>query len=216
MKKTICFVALIISSYSIRAQYVEPEKSEKEAIKRKAAEIITYPSIKFDSVQTRNALTEGKGKITGVAFTHPRSTYGANNPPKKILAGKVKIQLFPVTPYFEEYYKLWKDKSKNNPKDNKYVYMTDKATSLRLEAITNSSGEFTFPNMKPGKYYLWANIDYSLNYNSKEYTGSGYNNYGGRTDYYKQNSYVKNYTDFLETFVEVKTDGETVTVKLKN
>ena len=215
MKKVICLITLIVSCYSIRAQYVEPEKSDKEAIKRKASEIITYPSIKFDSVQTRNALAEGKGKITGVAFTRPRSTYGANNPPRKILAGKVKIQLFPVTPYFEEYYKLWRDKSKNNPKRNKYVYMDEKAIRLRLEAITNSSGEFTFPNMKPGKYYLWANVGYSLNYNSKEYAGSGYNAYG-TTDYYKQNSSNKNYTDFLEAFVEVKSGGETVTVNLKN
>ncbi|KQN28648.1 hypothetical protein ASE92_19735 [Pedobacter sp. Leaf41] len=215
MKKMICLMALIVSCNCIRAQYVEPEKAEKEAIKRKATEIITYPSIKFDSVQTRNALTEGKGKITGVAFTRPRGTYGANNPPKKILAGKVKIQLFPVTPYFEEYYKLWKDKSKNNPKNNKYVYMADRAFRLRLEAITNSSGEFTFPNMKPGKYYLFANVNYDLSYNDKEYTGSGYNAYG-KTDYYKQNAYAKNYNDFLETFVEVKTDGETVNIKLKN
>lgn len=204
-------LALVLSCYSIRAQYVEPEKAEK----RKASEILIYPSLKFDSVQTKNALTEGNGKIIGVAYTRPRSTYGANNPPRKILGSKIKIQLFPITPYFEEYYRLWKDKSKNNPKANKYVYMADKAVRMRLEAITNSSGEFTFPNMKPGKYYLWANVDYSLNFNSKEYAGSGSNNYG-TTDYYKQNTFAKNYTDFLETFVEVKVDGETVTVNLKN
>ena len=105
------------------------------------------------------------------------------------MAGKVTIHLFPVTPYFEEYYKLWKNKSKNNPKKNKHVYMDDKAFRLRLEAISNSSGEFTFPNMKPGKYYLWATVDYSLNFNSKDYVGSGYNDYG-TTDYYQQNSYL--------------------------
>ena len=34
----------------------------------------------------------------------------------KVKANKIKVILFPVTPYFEEYYKLWSDKSKNNPK----------------------------------------------------------------------------------------------------
>ncbi|GGI28815.1 carboxypeptidase-like regulatory domain-containing protein [Pedobacter mendelii] len=215
MKKIICLIALSASCYTALAQYVEPEKAEKDEIKRKASEVITYPSIKFDSLQTKNALIEGKGKITGVAFTRPRSTYGANNPPRKILATKVKIRLYPVTPYFEEYYKLWKDKSKNNPKKNKYVLMADKALRLRLEAITNSSGEFTFPNMKPGKYYLCTNVEYSLDYSVKEYAGSGYGTYG-TIDYYKSENYGKGYNDFLEGFVEVNADGQTAMINLKN
>ncbi|RZL62345.1 MAG: hypothetical protein EOO93_09185 [Pedobacter sp.] len=203
------------SFYTSNAQYVEPERAEIEAAKRKASAIISYPTVKFDSVQIKNALLEGNGTIAGVAFTRTKAIYGVNSPVSKVPASRVRIQLFPVTPYFEEYYKLWKDKSKNNPKNNKYVYMADRAFRLRLEAITNSSGEFTFPNMKPGKYYLFANVNYDLSYNDKEYTGSGYNAYG-KTDYYKQNAYAKNYNDFLETFVEVKTDGETVNIKLKN
>jgi hypothetical protein len=211
MKKIIGLLAFALSCYSVSAQYVEPERAEK----RKANEIVTFPTTKFNAEETKNALTEGTGKITGVAFTKPKSTYGANNPPRKILASKVTIQLFPVTPYFQEYYKLWKDKSKHNPKANKYVYMDEKAIRLRLEAITNSTGEFTFPNMKPGKYYLWTTVDYGLEFNSKEYAGSGYGAYG-TTDYYKQNTYTKGYTDLLEAFVEIKANGETVTVNLKN
>ncbi len=68
--------------------------------------------------------------------------------------------------------------------------------------------------MRPGKYYLWANLDYSLDYNYQQYTGSGYDDYG-RIDYYKPNSYTKNFNEFLELFVEVKSDGEIVEVKLK-
>ncbi|WP_316851373.1 hypothetical protein [Pedobacter agri] len=215
MKKLIFVSLLMLGFYASNAQYVEPEKAEKDAIKRKASEIITYPTVKFDSVQTRAALTEGNGTITGVAFTRPKSTYGANNPPRKILAAKVAVRLFPVTPYFEDYYKLWKDKNLNNPKKNKYVFMEDKAIRLRLEAITNTSGEFTFPNMKPGKYYLWTSVDYSLNYNTKEYAGTGYTAYGN-IDYYKQQAYSNGFNDFLEAFVEVKSDGKTVTVNLKN
>lgn len=83
-----------------------------------------------------------------------------------------------------------------------------------LEAVTNSDSEFTFPDMKPGKYYLYRSLDYTLNYNYNNYTGSGYNGYG-RTDYYTPSSYSKDFNEFLETFVEARKDGEVVKIKLK-
>jgi len=197
----------------LNAQYVEPEKADKEAKKRKESEVVTFPTRKFDSIVAKKALALGKGKITGVAFTRTKNGYGMKVG-QKVLANKILIQLFPVTPYFEEYYSLWKDKSKNNPKKNRYVYMDTEAYRYRLEAVTNSSGEFTFPDMKPGKYYLWANLDYSRSYSYNQYTGSGYDGYG-RIDYYSPSSYNKNFSEFLELFVEVKADGEIVNVKLK-
>lgn len=200
-------------SYSANAQYVEPEKADKEAAKRKATEIVTMPTLKFDSLQAKKALALGTGKIVGEAFTRKKNGYGMKVL-GKVPANKIQIQLFPVTPYFEEYYKLWSDKSKNNPKKNKYVYMDKAAIRYRIDAITNSSGEFTFPNMKPGKYYMWASMNYSLSYNYNKYTGSGYDGYG-RIDYYSPSSYNRDFSEFLEAFVEVKTEGETVEVKLK-
>ena len=214
MRKTISlFLLSFICGLSL-AQYVEPERSVKEAQKRKISEVVTYPSQKFDSIAAKNALTLGTGKITGTAFTRTKNSYGMKVG-QKVLANQITIQLFPVTPYFEEYYKLWKDKSKNNPKQNRYVYMDTEAYRYRLEAITNSSGEFTFPDMKPGKYYLWANLDYALTYSSSQYTGSGYGSYGTRVDYYKPTSYNRNFSEFLELFVEVKSEGQVVDVKLR-
>lgn len=212
MKKIIIlFIAL---GFVTKAQYVEPERSVKEEQKRKASEVVTYPKLKFDSLEAKKALALGKGRITGVAFTRLKNGYGMKVG-SKILANKITIQLFPVTPYFEEYYSLWKDKSKNNPKKNKFVYMDKTAYRYRLEAVSNSSGEFTFPDMKPGKYYLWSTLGYTRNFNYNRYTGSGYGNYGGRVDYYEPASYSKGYEDFIELFVEVKSDGEIVEVKLK-
>ena len=215
MKKfTLAFLAFLSFSNIAKAQYVEPEKSVKEEQKRKASEIITYPTLKFDSLEAKNALAIGKGKIIGQAFTRLKNGYGMKVG-SKVLANKISIQLFPVTPYFEQYYKLWKDTSKNNPKKNKFVYMDKNAYRYRLEAITNSSGEFTFPDMKPGKYYLWSTLGYSRNINYNRYKGSGYGSYGNRVDYFEPASYSKGYEDLLELFVEVKSDGEIVEVKLK-
>lgn len=213
MKGLMYFVFMFFSLGILNAQYVEPEKADKEAKKRKESEVVTFPTRKFDSIVAKKALALGKGKITGVAFTRTKNGYGMKVG-QKVLANKILIQLFPVTPYFEEYYSLWKDKSKNNPKKNRYVYMDTQAYRYRLEAVTNSSGEFTFPDMKPGKYYLWANLDYSRSYSYNQYTGSGYDGYG-RIDYYSPSSYNKNFSEFLELFVEVKADGEIVNVKLK-
>lgn len=214
MKKLAFLIVFSTLGFYLNAQYVEPEKSVKEEQKRKASEIITYPSQKFDSLAAKNALALGKGKIVGVAFTRLKNGYGMKVG-DKVLANKVTIQLFPVTPYFEEYYKLWKDSSKNNPKKNKFVYMDKNAYRYRLEAISNSSGEFTFPDMKPGKYYLWSSMGYSRNFSYNRYTGSGYGSYGGRVDYYEPTSYSRDYSEFMEEFVEVKSDGEVVKVKLK-
>jgi len=214
MIKTYLYFILLFSFTAVNAQkYVEPEKAVKDEQKRKASEVVTFPTRKFDSIEAKKALAMGKGKITGTAFTRTKNGYGMKVG-KKVLANKITIQLFPVTPYFEEYYALWKDKSKNNPKKNRFVYMDKDAYRYRLDAVTNSSGEFTFPDMKPGKYYLWGSLDYSLSYNYNQYTGSGYNGYG-RIDYYSPSSYSKGFNEFLELFVEVKSDGEIVEVKLK-
>ncbi|MDF2515228.1 MAG: putative lipoprotein [Sphingobacterium sp.] len=213
MKHLSLSLLLLFFGPVLKAQYVEPEKADKEAAIRKASEVITMPTLKFDSLEAKNRLALGKGKIMGEAYTRQKNGYGMKIL-GKIKANKIKVTLFPVTPYFEEYYKLWKDKSKNNPKKNRYVYMDKNAYRFRLEAITNSDGEFTFPDMKPGKYYLYGSLDYTLNYNYNKYTGSGYNGYG-RIDYYAPDSYSRDFNEFLETFVEVKKEGEVVKVKLK-
>ncbi|MBF0596460.1 peptidase associated/transthyretin-like domain-containing protein [Faecalibacter rhinopitheci] len=215
MKKILLLIFLFGFSYWMNAQYIEPEKSVKEAEKKKQSEIITLPKSKFDSVVAKNMLAIGKSKITGVAFTRARESKNFNmKTGNKVNANQMKITLYPVTPYFQEFYKLYKDKTKHNPKKNMFVEMERDAYRYRLEAITNSDGEFTFPDMKPGKYYMFGVLDYVTTYNSHQYTGSGYDGYG-RIDYYSPYSYQKNDSELLELFVEIKQDGEILKVKLK-
>ncbi|WP_322969144.1 carboxypeptidase-like regulatory domain-containing protein [Faecalibacter sp. LW9] len=215
MRKLLLYSMFLLSMPWINAQYVEPEKKDKEEMIRKQNEKIIFPSQKFDSVAAKNMLAIGKGKISGVAFTRVREdkNFGLKTGPK-VYANKLKIILFPVTSYFNEYYTLWKDKSKHNPKRNRFVQMVPEAYRYRLESITNSSGEFTFPDMRPGKYYIFATLDYYTTHSGRKYTGSGYDNYG-RIDYYEPYTYQKNGSEFLELFVEVKQEGEVVKVKLK-
>ncbi|WEK34066.1 MAG: hypothetical protein P0Y53_16385 [Candidatus Pseudobacter hemicellulosilyticus] len=201
------FIALSLCSVSsLQAQYVEPEEKDK------VTEL--YPEVAFDSVYAKSVLAKGTGKITGVAFTRPRTKFGYKAPlADKIKASKITVQLFPVTPYLESWLEL--RKKKENRKKKVYVYMSPEAFRYRLEAVTNSEGKFTFPDMKPGKYFLTAIMDYSLSKSYDAYTGSGYNNYGGRTDYYERKQYFSNHAERLEEYVEVKSDGEVVKVTLK-
>ncbi|WP_443947498.1 carboxypeptidase-like regulatory domain-containing protein [Pedobacter sp. AW1-32] len=197
---------LALSFSSVRAQYVEPEEKEKVTN--------LFPEVPFDSLGAKKMLARGTGTISGVAFTKPKTKLGYKAPlASRIYANKIKIVLLPVTPYFEAWYKLRDDKE--NKRKKIFVYMTPQAFKYRLEAITNSNGKFTFPEMKPGKYFLQGFLGWTSSGTYNEYTGSGYNNYGGRTDYYQQKGYSVSHEDRLETFVEVKSDGEVVNIKLK-
>lgn len=192
-------IFMLCLGQNLRAQYVEKEEEEK---------ITTlYPEAVFDSIQAKKALALGKGKITGVAFTKTAPLA------PRIYADNMKIMLFPVTPYFEAWYKL--RNSKENLRKRRYVYMSDAAFRYRLEAISNSVGKFTFPDMKPGKYFLTGNMSWSSTGSYNEHTVTSYGSYGTQADHYEKRYYTQNHEERLEKFVEVKTDGEIVEVKLK-
>lgn len=202
-KSVLLFLITLYAVTPVRAQYKEPEKKDKiEAI---------YPQVPFDSLQAKQKLAKGTSTIKGIAFTKAKSKWGLKVG-QRIYANQIKVTLFPVTPYLESWYALRKEKE--NLRKRRYVYLSKDAYRYRLEAITNSDGEFTFPDMKPGKYFLQGFLGYTHNGTYNEYTGSGYNNYGGQTDYYQQKSYSVDHEDRIEAFVEVNQDGEIVKIKL--
>lgn len=204
-KYFIAFVFTISAGLHAAAQYKEPEKKDKiEAI---------YPEVVFDSLQAKKMLSKGTAVIKGVAFTRQKHPLGYSVPlSPRILANNMTVVLLPVTPYFEDWYKLRKEKE--NTRKRRFVYLSKDAYRYRLEAVTNSDGEFTFPDMKPGRYFLQGMLDYTLRGSYNAYTGTGYNNYGGQTDYYQKKEYSKNIQDRIEEFVEIKENGEILKVKL--
>ncbi|KRT14496.1 hypothetical protein ASU31_18900 [Pedobacter ginsenosidimutans] len=206
LKKYILAGVFSVSATTIvSAQYKEPEKKDKVEIFR--------PEAVFDSLQARKMLAKGSAVIKGIAYTKQKHPLGYSVPfSPRILANKMKVVLLPVTSYFEEWYRLRKDKE--NIRKKRFVYLSDQAYRYRLEAITNSDGEFTFPDMLPGRYFLQGMLNYTLKGKYNQYTGSGYNGYGGRTDYYQQKDYAVDHEDRIEEFVEVKENGEVVKVKL--
>lgn len=202
-QKAFLLVVFSIFFYSlvVKAQYVQPERDDTIRLR---------PKIAFDSLEAKTALGLGTGTIKGVAFTRPTNQGLGIKTGKKILANKITIYLFPVTPYLAEYFRL---KQQENPKKLKYAYFDPAFFAYRLTAVTNSSGEFTFPQMKKGKYYLTGSLPWYETGTYNKYTGSGYYGYG-RTDYYTPQNYRNDYSEPLEKYVEIKSDGQVLNVKL--
>lgn len=171
---------------------------------------VIYPEFAFDSLTAREQLKRGTGTIRGIAFTKEKNNMGFKAPlGSRIYATNTKIVLFPVTPYFE----AWRELRRKKEGKKTYVYMSNEAYRFRLETTTDNYGNFTFTEMKPGRYFLQAIVGWSTTHATNVYTGSGYNGYG-RTDYYTPQYYSVSHSDRIEEYVEIKESGEVVRVKL--
>jgi hypothetical protein len=185
------------------------KRADKLANKNKIN--VIYPSVPFDSLRAKSALAIGKAAIQGVAFTKPKTMYGYKAPlAKRIYGANIRVILYPVTPYLEEWYRL------RNKKEGKrtQVYLSNDAAKYGLYTTTDSYGRFTFDRMKPGTYFLQAILNWQHTASRDVYQGSGYDNYG-RTDFYSRQYYNVGHSDRLEEFVTVERDGSVVKVKLK-
>ena len=166
-----------------------------------------YPQVPFDSLQAKSMLGPGTSSIEGLAYAKVPGQWGS----KKLYATNVVVTLFPVTAYFNEWYKL-RGKLENKKST---VYMSEQAFRYCITVQTDEYGRFKFDKMKPGKYFLQSFASYSKSGSTPVYRGSGYNTYGGRTDYYDYQNYTNNYTDRIEEFVEITRDGQAIEIKLK-
>lgn len=202
-KKALIYVVMAFATATAAyGQYVQPERDDT---------VRMYAKTPFDSVAAQAALAEGTGVIKGVAYTKPKTPLGYSAPlAKRIYANKITVYLFPVTPYLLDYLKV---KQKENPVKLKFAYIDPVAWKFKLTAVTNSDGEFTFPKMKPGKYYLEAILPWDEGNYYDAYTGSGYAG-NARADYYERRYYTTSHYDKLDKFVELE-EGETLSVKLK-
>lgn len=196
----LCLCSVLFSLIS-RAQYVQPERDDT---------IYLMPKAQFDAVPAKKMITGGNSTIKGVAFTKPPAMQRHIGGKNKIIAAHVKVTLFPLTPYFEEFLNL---KKEQNPRKLKFAFMSPEAYKYRLEVITNNAGEFTFYKLRPGRYYIETVVNWSQTRYYDKYEGSGTSNYG-TTDYYSKQAYNEQHGDYLKKEVEIRSDGDVVDVKL--
>jgi len=123
-----------------------------------------YPQAFFDKKMAREMLSFGNSTIEGVASTKQKGKFGI----KPLLGEKhyapkgTVVMLFPVTPYFDEFYSM--RRKYENRKTT--VYMSEDAFKYKLEALTDDYGRFKFEKLKPGKYL----IRYILSDNTQKVT----------------------------------------------
>lgn len=176
-----------------------------------------YPQAFFDKKKAREMLSFGSSTIEGVASTKQKNNWGI----KPLLGQKhyapkgTVVMLFPVTPYFEEFYSM--RKKYENRKTT--VYMSEEAFKYKLEALTDDHGRFRFEKLKPGKYYLETIVNFTATASYQQQTGTtdtfnGYGNYMYSTPIYSTFFYGYDAANRESKFVEIKADGELKEINL--
>lgn len=199
----IVFLLFTLSCNPIKQTQRKASKSQIE---------ILYPNVPFDSVSAKCALAYGNTSIEGVAFTKPKTQFGYKAPfASKIYAKEVAVLLFPVTPYFEEWYRLRKNKEGKMTQ----VYMSNEAFRFHLSTQTDTYGRFKFDKMKPGRYFLQCVVSWTETRTRDVYRGTSYGNFGTSANHYSQEKYWVNKVDRLEEFVTIKDAQKVSEVTLK-
>jgi hypothetical protein len=180
------------------------------ALAQKTPEFI-YPTTPFNEAEAAKQMEEGTATISGIAKIKKKGrTYFPWQTDQ--------INLFPATAYILEFAEL----KKKYTKGKKVATMTNEAFTYRIEGrTTDKQGSFEFRNLKPGKYYIVTWIDYEKQYDYQVRTGTDYafNQYGNMVASYPiYTTYTHKYAVEAEVsgIVEVKADGEKVTVLITN
>lgn len=166
-----------------------------------------FPLGTFDPVLAKAGLERGLSTIRGKACTKVDGL--------RFDASGVKVVLFPVTPYLEEWYEL-RDKKEGKKIS---VYMSNEANQYRIEAYADADGRFVFEGLKPGKYFIQIIHSFNQAKTARIYTGSDTWQNGPvrtTTNYYYDQDYTVARSKRLEKFVEIKEDGETKKITLAN
>ncbi len=168
---------------------------------------LVYPKTPFDSDLAAKLLDDtGTSVINGAAFV--------NNKP---VGYYVKIFLFPLTPYIEEYLAL---ENQLGQKGKKRASMSPLALSYRLITISEDAKTFKFTNLRPGKYYIESYVT-----KTKEKKGAYYVGQEGVTfegsyisgpPIFQEYTYNKSKQYHMSGIAEITNDGQTVEVIIQN
>ncbi|MBN8648078.1 MAG: hypothetical protein J0L55_09000 [Caulobacterales bacterium] len=225
MKTGIKYFAIAIASFSCinvaNAQSVLREMNEKA--QQNEVKIIS-PKLPFDEATTRNMLETGNINIQGVLYTRTASD-GSDAPllnvgAKAVPAANQRVHLYPVTPYYQEFIGLVKKYRFYRGKQKISIEPDIRVHELHYYAQTDEYGRFTFYNMKPGRYMIYADKQVKGSYNETVATGrsvSDFNPYYGQvgvTKYENQTRYWSAIA-YAEKFIELKPDDKVLEIDVR-
>ncbi|MGH8108960.1 MAG: tetratricopeptide repeat protein [Arenimonas sp.] len=164
-----------------------------------------YSSAKFFPEAALAAFARGNSTIHGMACTKYRD--------RIYRASGARVSLFPVTPYFDAWYTL------REKMEGKYraIFMSNEAVSYRVDLIANQEGRFSFPDLKPGRYFIQIFHQFTSRHAGRADRGASTDMINGvlaTTNYYEDYDYNIGHSNRMEKFVEIKTDGDSEKVTL--
>lgn len=170
-----------------------------------------FPWAEFDPVAAANALQQGNSTIVGRACASVKNGLWGLGGTDRFKAVNVRVVLYPATPYMEKWYELREKKE-----DKKTgVFINREAQRYAMMTQTNGNGEFVFSRLKPGKYFIQIIFNFTQVVGKRVYTGSTQDG-NVVTDWYEDRNFYIDRKTRLEKFVEIKSDGASEKVMVKN
>lgn len=177
----------------------------------------------LDKERALAMIKSGNSVITGEAFARDNENEGllggkaVLNINKKQFAPKgTAILLIPYTAYFKEWVKL----NEASRKKGKSIPLSkDAAACIKVAAVYDDKGSFEFVNLMAGEYLLYTEFGYvhtSVRTEIVGYTDTYINGmFQGSSANTEVNRYGSNAVAGIKKVVEIKSDGDKVSVKLK-
>jgi hypothetical protein len=120
---------------------------------------IMQPQVEFNIKQATELLNTGNAEIRGSAYYEGKAPIGLKIGDTWYAKTGTVVFLYPLTSYIEEYLEL----KKKNKQGKRIATISPLANCYRIEAkVYNDKGEFVFPGLKAGKYYLETEINENL------------------------------------------------------
>lgn len=180
---------------------------------------------KFDKEETLKMVHNGSATIQGEAFVRDNENEGmlkgmaVLNVNKKQFAPKgTTIVLIPNTAYYKEWMEL--NKKQEKIKNAKMIPLPkDAFDCFKFTTVYDDEGHFEFTNLMKGDYLLSTSFGYKHTSRRSEVVGTSDvyygGNYVGSNVYSSVFAYKVGANANIQKEVTVKTDGETLKVKLK-
>jgi hypothetical protein len=131
------------------------------------------PKIPFDEAAAATQLEPGTATIRGtISAKENKALIKALNISKKHVAYKgTVVTLMPHSAYIDEWRAL--DKKLRRKAVLEKAAISAQANSYRiLVRVTDDKGSFEFKNLKPGKYFIYADVDFVVSGSSFVQTGT--------------------------------------------
>jgi tetratricopeptide (TPR) repeat protein len=174
-----------------------------------------FPATEFDAKTAAEAIKEGSSTLTGRACAYVRNGLWGLGGTERFDAAKVRVALFPWSPYLQQWYEL---RERKEDKDTG-VFIGQEAQQQALQTKTNQKGEFVFSRLKPGKYFLQIVFNFTQVKTKRVNMGSDVSQVGNvviTQNYYQDRDFFIDRNSRLESFVDIAKDGEVKKITVMN